>query len=111
MWFRPRAERLFDFHYRIEIYTPEADRKFGYYSLPLLIDDRHRRPGRPQERPRGGVLRVQSAWPSRRRPDETAERLLPVLRRAADWQGLGEVVVAGPRRPLPAIAAALAIAA
>jgi uncharacterized protein YcaQ len=38
VWCRPRNERLFNFHYRIEIYTSQSKRKFGYYVLPFMVN-------------------------------------------------------------------------
>lgn len=110
VWFRPRTERLFDFHYRIEIYTPEPDRKFGYYSLPVLLDDRVVGRVDLKSDRKARTLRVQSAWAEPGAPAETAARLVPVLRRAAAWQGLDEVVVAGRGDLSPALASELAAA-
>jgi uncharacterized protein YcaQ len=96
VWERARAERLFGFHYRIEIYTPKPKRVFGYYVLPLLIDDRLVGRVDLKSDRQNGVLRVQAAW---READpalsegEIAARLAPLLRQTAAWQGLGEIEV------------------
>ena len=89
VWFRPRTERLFDFHYRIEIYTPAPDRKFGYYSLPVLIDDDVVGRVDLKSDRKAGVLRVQSAWAEPSAPAETRRAT-----RAGAPAGGG---VAGPR--------------
>lgn len=93
VWFRERAERLFDFDYRIEIYTPAHKRRFGYYSLPVLVDDRVvGRVDLKADRPRS-TLRVQSAWWEAGVPASTAERVATALREAAAWQGLERVSI------------------
>lgn len=96
VWFRPRTERLFDFHYRIEIYTPQAKRRFGYYVLPFLHDGRLR--GRVEVKAaRGdGALDVLGAHAE---PGIAPERIAPALalelERLAAWLSLGKVRVAG----------------
>jgi uncharacterized protein YcaQ len=100
VWSRDRALRMFGFHYRIEIYTPAPKRQYGYYSLPVLVDDRLLGRIDLKSDRQAGVLRVQSAWvepgvgSDQHRAAELAARVVPVLRRASAWQGLGEVIVA-----------------
>jgi uncharacterized protein len=93
VWFRDRAERLFSFEYRIEIYTPAPQRRFGYYSLPVLVDDDV--VGRVDLKADRavGTLRVQSAWWEPGRPADAAERVAAELRRAAAWQALESVSI------------------
>jgi hypothetical protein len=93
VWFRDRAERLFDFEYRIEIYTPAAQRRFGYYSLPVLVgDDIVGRVDLKADRAESRLL-VQSAWWEDPHPHDAAERLAGELRTAAAWQQLDTISV------------------
>ncbi|MFV9425496.1 winged helix-turn-helix domain-containing protein [Microbacterium sp. S1037] len=93
VWFRDRAERLFDFDYRIEIYTPAPQRRFGYYSLPVIVgDDVVGRVDLKADRA-SSALRVQSAWWEHGAPPDAAERLAAELLTAARWQGLDRVTV------------------
>ena len=110
VWNRPRAERMFGFHYRIEIYTPAPKRIFGYYSLPILLDDALAGRIDLKSDRQNGVLRVQSAWLEAGAPASTAARLAPVLRNAAAWQGLDRIEVVGRGTLAAGIAAELAVA-
>jgi len=94
VWARPRAERLFGFHYRIEIYTPSHRRIYGYYVLPVLLDDQIAARVDLKSDRKAGVLRVQSAWIEPGAPRDTVERVAALVRTAALWQGLADVTVA-----------------
>ncbi|MGR3702472.1 MAG: winged helix-turn-helix domain-containing protein [Paracoccaceae bacterium] len=60
---RKRAERLFGFHYRIEVFTPAAKRQFGYYVFPLLEGSRLVGRIDMKAHRNDGVLRVTALWP------------------------------------------------
>lgn len=111
VWFRDRAERLFDFEYRIEIYTPAPKRRYGYYSLPVLIgDDIVGRVDLKADRAASRLL-VQSAWWENGRPDDAGARVADELRTAARWQGLDDISVSGWGNAVDEIAAELPEAA
>ncbi|WP_373504283.1 winged helix-turn-helix domain-containing protein [Aestuariivirga sp.] len=92
VWERSRAERLFDFHYRIEIYTPAEKRKFGYYVLPFLHHDRIAGRVCLKADRQAGVLRANAIHhESHAEPGETAEALAAELKLMALWLGLSGV--------------------
>lgn len=90
IFFRPRVERLFDFHYRIEIYTPAHKRRYGYYVWPLLLDGRLVARVDLKADRAGDSLRVLGAFGEAgvARP-RVVDALAGELRSMASWLGLG----------------------
>ncbi|WP_197509125.1 winged helix-turn-helix domain-containing protein [Mycobacterium sp. E3247] len=95
IFFRPRVERLFGFHYRIEIYTPAHKRQYGYYVWPLLMDGQLVARVDLKADRAGDTLRVVGAFgePDIPRP-RVVEALAGELRSMASWLGLGGFSVA-----------------
>lgn len=89
VWCRPRNERLFNFHYRIEIYTPKEKRKFGYYVLPFMMNGEIvGRVDLKADRANSKLL-VQSVHTERGVKRETINRALNAeLQLMASWLGL-----------------------
>jgi len=95
VWYRPRAERLFDFDFRIEIYVPREKRKYGYYVFPYLLGDRI--VGRVDLKAdrAAGCLRVLGSYvEGHTDADTVAGPLASELRTMAGWLGLDDVSVA-----------------
>ncbi len=96
IWERARTERLFDFHYRIEIYTPQEKRQFGYYVFPLLVGEELVGRFDLKADRLGSRLLVQASWLEPGADAAVAADAAAVeLVRMADWLGLAEVVVMG----------------
>jgi hypothetical protein len=95
VWDRARALELFDFEYKIEVYTPAARRRYGYYSLPILHDGAlvgrldakaHRKQGTFEVK----AIHLEPDTPVN---DDLVSGLAGALRDCAGWHGTPEVLV------------------
>ena len=92
IFFRPRVQRLFGFHYRIEIYTPARQRQYGYYVWPFLLDGRL--VGRVDLKRVDDALHVVGAFVEPgESPVRVAAALAAEMQSMASWRGLSRVTV------------------
>lgn len=94
IFYRPRVERLWNFHYRIEIYVPAPKRQFGYYVWPFLLDGRLvGRVDLKADRAKGALNVVGAFAEPGEQPARVAAALAPELQTMATWLGLDDVTV------------------
>ena len=99
VWYRPRAERLFEFHYRIEIYVPADKRRWGYYVLPFRLgSDIVARVDLKAERQSSELLVRRAHLEQNHEATEVSSALALELRSLADWLMLERVTVHGRTR-------------
>lgn len=109
VWARERTERLFDFHYRLEIYTPAHKRVYGYYVLPFLHNERIAARVDLRAERASNRLAVHAVHEEAPGLDEAGmQALADSLWRMAAWLGLADVQLNCPRASAARLRVALA---
>jgi len=89
---RDRAEALWDFFYRLEMYVPKAKREYGYYVLPILRGDRLVGRIEPTFDRKTGVLNVLGVFAEPGAPAGAGPGIATATRRLAKWLGATDIV-------------------
>ncbi|MDH3691306.1 MAG: winged helix DNA-binding domain-containing protein, partial [Gammaproteobacteria bacterium] len=94
IWERARTERLFNFRYRLEIYTPKSKRQYGYYVLPFLHDEQLAARVDLKADRAGSILLVLAAYGESEIEDQPVVAALACeLQRLACWLGLEHIAI------------------
>ena len=89
---RDRAEALWDFFYRLEMYVPKAKRDYGYYVLPILRGDRVIGRIEPVFDRKTKVLRVEGVFAEPEAPESAGQGIATAIRRLGKWLGADTIV-------------------
>jgi hypothetical protein len=92
---RARAEALWDFHYRLEMYVPKAKREYGYYVLPVLRGDRLIGRIEPVFDRKSKVLRVNGVFAEPEAPGSAGPGIAKAVARLGKWLGASEIAYSG----------------
>jgi hypothetical protein len=104
VWDRKRALALFGFDYRIECYTPEAKRRYGYFTLPILVGDQLAGRLDAKAHRTDGLFEVKSLHLEEgiALDDALAEKIASAIHACAAWHGTPRIQL---RRVVPRDAA------
>jgi uncharacterized protein YcaQ len=94
---RARAEELFGFRFRLEIYVPKAKREYGYFVMPILHGDRLVGRLDPSFDRSANALRINAVHAEDDAPAEAWPAIRKQIDELAAWLGAGDVVL--PERP------------
>jgi len=93
---RRHTEALFDFFFRLEIYVPRPQRRWGYFVMPILHGDRLIGRIDPSFDRDAGVLRVNAVFAEEGAPQDAGPAVATAVRELADWLGATDVAYGAP---------------